>query len=92
MLVLLFHHMSLDKRSSLHLESEDFWKLADPCSLRGFVPLTVLIVLIIWNFTSEYVLPCLVEIVFILDIQNDIMLSLLSCSPLWNLFLIAKLD
>lgn len=76
MLVLLLHHDSINESSSLHLEGEDVGNLTDPGSLRGLVPLTIFVVLVVWDITTDNILPGLVKVVFILDVQDDIMLSL----------------
>ena len=76
MLVLLFHKMTFNKLSALHLEGQNFGHLIDPGCLGSLVSLTVFIILVIRDLTTEHVLPCLVEIIFVLDVQDDVVLNL----------------
>ena len=71
-LVLLFHGMAFDECSALHLESQCGGQLLDPGRLGCSVAFTILIVLVVVDLASEYVLPGLVEVALILDVQNDV--------------------
>ena len=92
MFVLLLHKMTFDKLSSLHLERQDFWHLINPCSLRGFVPLAIFVILIVRHFSTEHILPGLVEIIFVLDVQDDIMLNFCVRLSLRKGLFVHKLD
>lgn len=84
--------MSLNKCCSLHLECENLGHLVDPCRLIGFVPLTVSIVLVIGHLGAEYILPRLVKVRLVLNVQDDVVLDGRLCSALRQLFFVDKLD
>ena len=64
----------------------------DPGCLARFVSFTIFIVLEVWNFRAEHILPRLVEIVLILNVQDDIMLSFFFRLSLRDLLFVNKLD
>ena len=92
MLVLLLHHVSLDEFCSLHLEREHLGHLVDPRRLVGLVPLAVGIVLVVRHLRAEHVLPRLVKVRLVLNIQDDVVLDGGLCSALRQLLFVHKLD
>ena len=64
--------MALYEFCTLHLKSEYIRKTFDPSRLRCPVALTILLVLVVCNFTPENVFPRLVKVSFVLDIQYNI--------------------
>lgn len=92
MFVLLLHHMTFYKLSSLHLERQYLWHFMDPCRLVSLVPLAILVVLVVGHLRAEHILPSLVKVVLILNVQDDIVLDLRAGPSLRYLFFINKLD
>ena len=72
MLMLLFHQHVVHELLALQLESEYCRKSFDPGSLRYLVSLAILVVLIVWDLITENVLPCLIKVALVLDVEHDV--------------------
>ena len=92
MLVLLLHQVTFNELCALHLECEDLGHFVNPCCLTCFIPLSIFIILVVRNFGSEHILPSLVKIVLILNVQDYVVLNFRVSFPLRNLLFVYKLD
>ena len=68
--MLFFHEVSLYEFRALHLESKHVWETFDPGCLRCPISLTIFVVLVVCNITPEHVLPCLVKVSLVLNVQH----------------------
>ena len=90
--VLLFDEMALHELRALHLERECVWKIFNPRCLRGLVPFTVVIVLIVLHLATKHVFPGLVEIALVLNVQHNVIQLVYLNFTLRGAFLVRKLN